>query len=400
MRDACWARRCSCELNTRRVPTSRRCRTRQLNDPRHLKFLNSHRQHFLQSHLNPAATDAQRAQLYADMSPHNLTPLWEVLHALVPREPNTPCVPAHWKYADVRPHLLRAGELITAEEAVRRVLILENPGLRGQSAITQSLYAGLQLILPGEVAPSHRHTQSALRFVVEGAGAFTAVNGERTTMHPGDFIITPNWTWHDHGSDANEPVIWLDGLDIPMLRFFDAGFAENASAAQQQVLRPEGNSFARYGANMLPVTYDAPHGATSPIFSYPYQRSRAALHKLERDASLDAYDGVKLRYVNPATGASPMPTMATFLQLLPKGFVGKSYRQTDGTVFSVVEGSGVAKVSKGENSYEIAFSPRDHFVVPSWCSLSLMATEECVLFSFSDRPVQQAMGVWREERAA
>jgi gentisate 1,2-dioxygenase len=348
--------------------------------------------------MNARLQNMDRAALYDAMSPLNLTPLWEVLHALVPREPNSPCVPAHWKYDQVRPFLMRAGEAITAEEAVRRVLILENPALRGQSAITQSLYAGLQLILPGEVAPSHRHTQSALRFVVEGSGAFTAVNGERTTMHPGDFIITPSWTWHDHGSEAIEPVVWLDGLDIPMLRFFDAGFAENGAAAQQAVTRPDGNNLARYGANMMPVKYDAPHGATSPIFSYPYIRSREALAKLARDEAIDPFDGVKLRYVNPATGGSPMPTMATFLQLLPKGFVGDTFRRTDGTVFSVVEGKGRATISRGEHVWTFDFSPRDHFVVPSWYSLSLAAKDECVLFSFSDQPVQQAMGVWREER--
>ncbi len=161
------------------------------------------------------------------MAPLNLTPLWEVLHALVPQQPASPCVPALWRYDEVRPFLMRAGEAITAEEAVRRVLILENPALRGQSAVTQSLYAGLQLILPGEVAPCHRHTQSALRFIVEGSGAYTAVDGERTTMQPGDFIITPSWTWHDHGHEGSGPVVWLDGLDIPMVRFLDAGFAEN-----------------------------------------------------------------------------------------------------------------------------------------------------------------------------
>ena len=188
--------------------------------------------------------NSQREQLYRDMAPHNLTPLWEVLHALVPQQPRTPCVPALWKYDNVRPFLMRAGEAITAEEAVRRVLILENPALRGQSAVTQSLYAGLQLILPGEVAPSHRHTQSALRFIVEGSGAYTAVDGERTTMHPGDFIITPSWTWHDHGNESGEPVVWLDGLDIPIIRFFDAGFAENDTARSQAVTRAEGTSLA------------------------------------------------------------------------------------------------------------------------------------------------------------
>ena len=347
-----------------------------------------------------SATEAAqvRKQLYADMSPLNLTPLWEVLHALVPPQPQTPCVPAIWKYDEVRPFLMRAGAAITADEAVRRVLILENPALRGQSAITQSLYAGLQLIMPHEVAPSHRHTQSALRFIVEGAGAYTAVDGERATMHPGDFIITPSWTWHDHGNETDEPVVWLDGLDIPTIRFFDAGFAQNDDSKVQKVTRPEGTSLATYGHNMAPLRRDAPYGATSPIFSYPYARTREALHQLERDAPVDEWDGVKLRYVNPATGGSPMPTMATFMQRLPAGFHGKAYRQTDGAVFSVVEGTGSVQISRGDATHTFHFGPRDHFVVPSWHTARFDSQAGCVLFSFSDRPVHQALGIHKEER--
>jgi gentisate 1,2-dioxygenase len=307
-------------------------------------------------------------------------------------------VPALWKYDEVRPFLMRAGEAITAEEAVRRVLILENPALRGQSAITQSLYAGLQLILPGELAPSHRHTQSALRFIVEGSGAWTAVDGERATMRPGDFIITPSWTWHDHGNDASVPVVWLDGLDIPIVRFFDAGFAENDSASSQKVSRAEGTSMARYGHNMAPVRHDAPFGQTSPIFSYPYERSREALERLERDTPVDAWDGVKLRYVNPLTGGAPMPTMATFMQKLPAGFSGKAWRQTDGAVYSVVEGRGEAVIEGGGQARRFAFGPRDHFVVPSWHTARFASDPGCVLFSFSDRPVHQALGIHKEER--
>jgi gentisate 1,2-dioxygenase len=343
-------------------------------------------------------TLAERRRFYDEISSANLTPLWEVLHALVPDAPASPCVPAHWRYAELRPHLMRAGELISAAEAVRRVLILENPALRGQSCITQSLYAGLQLILPGEIAPSHRHTQSALRFIVEGRGAYTAVDGERTTMEPGDFIITPSWTWHDHGHEADGPVVWLDGLDIPLVRFLDGGFAETYPDPVQPVLRPEGTNAARWGANMAPLRHDAPHGATSPVFSYPYLRSREALAILQRSAPLDPWDGVKLRYVNPATGGSPMPTMATFMQLLPAGFGSLPSRQTDGTVYSVVEGSGRATIALGERRLAFDFAPRDHFVVPSWHTLGLQADAECVLFSFSDRPVQQAVGLWREER--
>jgi gentisate 1,2-dioxygenase len=338
-------------------------------------------------------TDLARQEFYARIHPHRLTPLWEVLHALVPPAPNTPCVAALWKYDELRPLLMEAGRLITAEEAIRRVLILENPALRGQSCITQSLYAGLQLILPGEVAPSHRHTQSALRFIVEGSGAYTAVDGERTIMHPGDFIITPSWTWHDHGNDADVPVAWLDGLDIPMVRFFDAGFAENDAAWSQKVTRPEGNSMARYGANMLPVRHAPPYGATSPIFNYPYARSREALATLLRDGELDPWHGVKLRYVNPATGGWTMPTIGTSMQLLPRGFAGRPYRSTDGTVYSVVEGRGRVEIA----GQTFVFGPRDHFVVPSWHAVTFSADDECVLFSFSDRPVHEALGIWREQ---
>jgi gentisate 1,2-dioxygenase len=338
---------------------------------------------------------SERASFYKEIDALSMTPLWESLHALVPPEPQTPALAALWRYQDVKPFLMRSGELITAEEAVRRVLILENPGLRGSSSITQSLYAGLQLILPNEVAPAHRHVQSALRFIVDGKGAYTAVGGERSTMHPGDFIITPSWDWHDHGNHGidgvSEPVVWLDGLDIPMVRYFDAGFAENADEMSQKTSRPEGVSFARYGHNMVPVRHTH-SSATSPIFSYPYARSRDALAQLQRDDAMDAWQGHKLRYINPLTGGSPMPTIATFLQLLPKGFAGKTHRATDGAVYCCVEGSGTAII----NDEPFVFGPQDIFVVPSWAKLRFTAAADTVLFSYSDRPVQTAMGILRE----
>ena len=356
--------------------------------------------------MTPPHNEKERKSFYDAIGKHSMSPLWEVLHALVPPAPNTLCVAAHWKYSEVLPYLMQSGQLITAEEAVRRVLILENPALRGQSCITQSLYAGLQVIMAGEVAPSHRHTQSALRFVVAGHGAYTAVDGERTRMLPGDFIITPSWTWHDHGHqgrvDVDEPVVWLDGLDIPMLKFFDAGFAENGTAARQVVTKPEGLNLHRYGVNMLPVRHVAPFGQTSPIFRYPYDRTREALHNLETHSDIDAWDGVKMRYVNPATGGPPMPTMATFMQRLPAGFDGKPYRQTDGAVFSVVEGQGsvtIARDRESQASHQVfEFGPRDHFVIPSWHTAQLRSQHGCALFSFSDRPVHQALGIHREER--
>ena len=337
---------------------------------------------------------SERQDLYRRMDRHNLAPLWEVLHNLIPNEPSTPCKPALWKYRDARPYLMEAGKLITAKEAIRRVLILENPGLRGESCITQSLYAGLQLILPGEIAPSHRHSQSALRFIVEGSGAYTAVDGERTVMRPGDFIITPSWTWHDHGHPGDEPVVWMDGLDIRIVQAFAAQFHEVFPEEVQPVSRAEGSSVARYGSNMKPVGAQAPFGKTSPIFNYPYAPSRDALAGMAKDQDPDACLGWKMEYTNPLTGGHAMPTIAAFLQMLPTGFKSKAYRCTDGTIYSVVEGRGTASI--GGEKFE--FEPRDTFVVPSWAPLELEAKDETVLFSFSDRPGQEAMGLWREKR--
>lgn len=341
--------------------------------------------------LNSSPISA-RAEFYQRLDRESLTPLWEVLSALVPPRPSSPCVPALWRYQTARSFLLEAGRLISAREAERRVLVLENPGLRGASSITRTLYAGLQLILPGEVAPSHRHTQSALRFVVEGTGAFTAVDGERISMFPGDLIITPSWTFHDHGNPGDSPVVWLDGLDIPMVAFFDAGFAERHPQEAQPLTRAEGSALSRYGQNLLPLEH-VPRSQTTPLLSYPYSRSREALLRLLADGAIDPCHGVKMQYVNPATGGYPMPTIGAFIQLLPKGFRGCRQRSTDGTVYSVVEGRGRSRIADGVFEWE----PKDVFVVPPWSSVAHEAEDDAVLFSFSDRPVQKALGLFREE---
>ena len=344
--------------------------------------------------VNEAAVGA-RERFYRQISRKNLTPLWEVLHALVPPEPRTPIVPALWKFADVRGDVLEAGSLISAQEAERRVLVLENPAVRGQSRITQTLYAGLQLILPGEVAPAHRHSQSALRLVLEGEGAYTAVDGERTTMRRGDFIITPSRTWHDHGNPGQSPVIWLDGLDIPLVQFLDTGFMQKNDSDTQAAVRPEGDALARYGHNMLPVDFVQQSWEPTRVFVYPYSQTRTALSGVARGA-IDPYLGHKLKYVNPATGASPMPTIGAFAQLLPAGFQTRPYRSTDGTVYVCLEGEGTAQI--GGAAFD--FAPNDTFVVPSWSPTSFHARHDTILFSFSDRPVQQVLGLWREEKMA
>lgn len=344
--------------------------------------------------VTPDTLQARRLQYYQRISDMNLTPLWESLHNLVPKTPNANCAPALWHYDAIRPLLMESGKLIGAKEAVRRVLVLENPQLRGESSITKSLYAGLQLILPGEVAPSHRHNQSALRFIIEGSGAFTAVDGERTQMHPGDFILTPQWRWHDHGNPGDQPVVWLDGLDLPLVNYLGCGFAEDYPQEQQPVTRPEGDYVARYTANMLPLRHQK--GNSSSIFNYRYERSREALQDLTRFGDPDPWEGYKLRYVNPENGGYPMPSIGAFLQLLPKGFRSEPARSTDSTIYHVVEGSGQVRV--GNQTFD--YRAKDIFVVPTWHDLSFVTHEESVLFSFSDRPVQEALGLFRESRHA
>jgi gentisate 1,2-dioxygenase len=339
----------------------------------------------------------ERQEFYDRLDTKNTAPLWEVLNRLVTPQPQPSAAAAHWRWSEMRPLLHEAGRLITAKEAERRVLVLENPGLRTQPAfksqITQSLYAGLQCIMPGEIAPSHRHIASALRFVIEGEGAYTAVDGERTTMRAGDFILTPSWTFHDHGNPGHEPVVWLDGLDLPIVNTFDTSFAEHHPQETQPVTREEGDALARYGANLLPIEYTA-KGLSAPVFNYPYTRSRETLARLQRTSDVDQYHGLKLQYVNPATGGYPMPTIGAFLQLLPKRFSGSPYRSTDATIFCVVEGRGQSRIGDQIFSWE----PHDVFVVPSWMPVSHAVSDESVLFSFSDRPAQKALGLWREQR--
>jgi gentisate 1,2-dioxygenase len=346
-----------------------------------------------QFHAKPQAS-AERTAFYGRLERKNTAPLWEVLSEAITFEPKPVTVPGIWRFDEVRPLLMEAAELLTVDEAERRVLVLENPALPGGTRITQSLYAGLQLIMPGETAPTHRHSMAALRFVVEGKGAYTSVDGERTTMYPGDFILTPAWSFHDHGNSGSEPVIWMDGLDLPMVNSFDASFAERHPMKVQSVVRQEGDALARYGGNMLPVDYQ-PTNESAPVFSYPYQRSREVLNQLRRYGPVDSHHGIKMRYVNPATGGAPMPTMSAFLQLLPAGFSGAPYRSTDATVFCVAEGRGRSHIG----DIVLDWKEHDIFVVPSWRTVSHEAND-AVLFSFSDRVAQQKLGFWREERLA
>ena len=320
--------------------------------------------------MNTRDLEAQRAEFYERIAPRSMAPLWTRLKALVPREPTPVGVPHCWRYEEVRPYVMESARHISAQEAERRVLILENPALQGSSQITGTLYAGLQLIMPGEVAPRHRHTQTALRFVIEGRGAYTAVNGKQVAMEPGDFVITPSWMWHEHGNDSAAPMVWLDGLDIPMVAHFNSTFREDDAPAS------------------------SPPSGPGPVFSYPWSQARETLAAMARAGEPDAHLGYLMPYRNPADGGWAMPTMATMLRLLPAGFSTKPYRSSDGMVFVAVEGRGHVEVA----GQRFDLAPHDVFVVPGWMASTLHAAEELVLFSFSDRVAQEKLGFFREQR--
>ena len=351
----------------------------------------------------PERTSAERAAFYGSLAPHHLAPLWEVMADLVTAAPTTPAVPARWRFADVRPFLARAGEIITAHEAERRVLVLENPALRGCSAITHTLYAGLQIILPGETAAVHRHSQAALRFVMEGDGAHTTVDGVRADMHVGDLILTPSWTWHSHGNESDRAMVWLDGLDVPLVTALDASFSERESARAGGAGTPTQASAHDDGAargveNAYPATLRVVRrsagGERSGVhFVFPHAQWREALGRMSRAETLDAYDAFRMEFVNPTDGRPVMPTISAFCQLIPAGVSTRTLRSTDGSVHVVTEGEG--RVAVGGQSFDLA--PGDIFVVPSWAPRAFTATSDLVLFSFSDRAAQHSLGLWREQ---
>lgn len=347
-----------------------------------------------QPELAPASDALAYRQRLAAL---DVAPLWDVLKGLVPTEPCPKAVAHNWRWSSMRERLIESGSVVSAEEAERRVLMLGNPGMGGLPNITDTIYAGLQLILPGEIARAHRHTQSALRFVLEGVGGYTSVDGVRTEMLPGDFIVTPAWTWHDHGNDGDGPVMWLDGLDVPLVSFLRAGFREEYEAATQFPRSGESDQvFVRYADALLPL--ESTHkGSTSPIFNYPYARTREALDRLARYADIDACHGVNVRYANPLTGSWAIPTIAASMRLIPRGHTTDFFQSVEGTVLVGVEGAPSVEI-EGVGRFEIAAN--DVFVVPGWSRWRMSAgmRDDAVLFVYSDRPVYEKLGLYREKR--
>jgi len=304
-----------------------------------------------------------------------------------------PTLPYLWKYRDFRPLLFKAAEIVPIELAERRVLIMANPGILTDWQASNTLLANLQIIKPGEVARSHRHSAAALRLIIEGSGAYTAVDGEKSYMEPGDFVTTPNGTWHDHGNEGKGEMVWLDGLDVPLIQALEVNFFELYPESKQAITRPDELSLRLYGSGSLKPTW-VRHGALhSPLLNYKFEQTYRALKSMAERSEGSPHDGVSVEYVNPLTGGPALPTIACFASLLAPGLHTKAHRHSGGTIYHVVKGTGTSII--GGRSFD--WDEKDTFVVPSWDWHEHIATTESVLFSFSDSAILPALGLYREE---
>ncbi|MBI2817907.1 MAG: cupin domain-containing protein [Acidobacteria bacterium] len=344
------------------------------------------------------ALAAERAKHSEELAKVHIGPLWEIYRKVLTRKPARREVPHLWPWSLVRPHLVRAGELITAAEAERRALMLLNPATPSGFGATATLYAAAQLILPGESARAHRHSPAALRFVIEGEGAFTCVDGDKIVMSPGDLILTPSMVWHDHGNEGANPVMWLDGLDIPLMDSLRYMFLQEFETTSQQPQKPPRYSERLYGRALFPAGMGPGcSGVASPVWAYRSQEAQDALECLRRTSEPDPFDAYMLRYANPANGRDTFPTMGCRLQLIPNGAHTSAHRHTASTVYHVAEGNGFSVL----DGVRFDWRKGDTFAVPIWCWHEHAAGgTDAVLFSFTDFPVMMQLGLMRKETFA
>ncbi|MFI6157134.1 cupin domain-containing protein [Kitasatospora sp. NPDC051170] len=334
---------------------------------------------------------------YEELAKVQAGALWTVANEIEPWYPQPKSVPVLWRYEDLRPLVRKALPLVKADDAGRRVVMLVNPGRRELSAAVGLLYTGLQIMGPGEAMTAHRHQAAALRFVHEGVGAWTIVDGQKLRVGPRDFAITPNGTWHEHGNESeDEPVIWQDGLDIPLVNTLDANFYEVHPELHQRPGPVVNSSLLSHGGNLLPYGVEKWSRPYSPLLGWPWEPSYEALRRLARASEGSPYDGVIMEYTNPVTGGSVMPTMGAHLQLLRPGQAARAHRHTGSVVYTAAQGHGVSVIA----GQRFEWSRGDVFVVPAWAwheHENLDRGEDACLFSFNDFPVMHALGLYREE---
>ena len=338
--------------------------------------------------------DELPASYLEQLTRQNLVPLWPFLRGFLPYTiPQRKTRSAHWSYAAMRPLLLQAGDLTPIEKAERRVLVLCNPGHPAEDAlITPTIYVGLQLIKPGEVAPNHHHTPSAVRLVVEGSGGFTTVRGEKLPMEPGDLILTPPGLWHEHGHEGTDPVIWMDALDLPLIYSLEASYC--IEGEPQKPVGDLDSSQTRYrSAGVLPYSSLANRDRDYPLLRFPWRDVKAALQDLAKATAVG--EAVHLAYVNPQTGEECMPVLGFSALMLRPGEQIKLPKRSASGVLKIVEGEGQAVIDGDVFSWQ----QPDIMAIPTHSPVQLAnrsTQRPAYLFLVDDAPLQRKLRIYEE----
>ena len=342
--------------------------------------------------MNQVARADSVTLLDRDMAAKNLSGYWRLGMEGLPAQPMTSVEPCLWKWADVYNSLLRAGELINLEQSERRVVRLVNPGLNQQLAFaTHTIQISFQYVKPGENARAHRHTPAALRFVVQGSGAYTTVNGQQCVMEPGDLILTPKLTWHDHSNEAKEPIVWLDGLDFPLVTALHQVMQERYPERRQPIEKSS-EEVASHLGDALRSGF-----VSGEFFHYKWRDAEKTLQELTASsAARDRFDGYLLEYRDPLTNGPTMTTIQCAVQLLPPADETETHRHTSTVIYHAFRGSGTTEIAERRFDWEQG----DSFVVPLWHAhrhRNRSSSDEAILFSMSDAPMLKALDLYREE---
>jgi gentisate 1,2-dioxygenase len=341
--------------------------------------------------------DAKLEAYYDELAKHDTAALWTVANDIEPWQPTPASDPIIWRHKNLRPHILASLDLVSPEAAGRRVVYLRNPKRKEVSAACGWLFSGIQVMRPGENAPAHNHAASALRFIMEGAGAYTVVDGHRLSLGARDFVITPNGSWHEHGVAADgETSMWQDGLDIPLTNALEANFYEVHPDDYQGSNLPMDASPATYGAPGLLPAREKWGAFYSPLMKYGWDQTYEGLQNYAAVTDGDPFDGVIMRFTNPKTGGHPMATMGAHMQLLRNGEHTKAHRHTGNVIYHVAKGYGYSVIG----GIRFDWQEKDIFCVPPWTwheHVNLDESDDACLFSFNDLPVMEALHFYREQ---
>jgi gentisate 1,2-dioxygenase len=328
--------------------------------------------------------------LRADMERRRLVALWELegeIMGLVPRPRTRPWL---WRWHDLHDVAERAGSLVPVERGGdRRAVALANPGQDGMPYATSTLWAAVQWLNGHEVAPAHRHTSQAIRFIIDGAGSYSTVEGDKVFLERGDLVLTPPWMWHDHGSESDERAVWMDALDIPLNNHLDAAFFENYPHERQPVDQVVGGSVLKYGVGQLRPAWEEPERAYSPLKTYKWADTERALQSLAQ-VEADPFDDVALEFTNPHTGGPVMSSFTCWMQLLRPGVHTQAHRHTGSSVYLAFEGRGETIV----DGIRFCWEAGDMFTIPSWAvheHRNADDAERALLFSVLDTPLLKAL---------